>query len=417
MCVTMHHGHWLGGQKCKGDQALCAQCLRTGTRVEETATHVHHDCATAKAVWELVAGHWHRATGEELDLSSPLQAIAGLRKPPATGCESATAAWKAREPAWRLLHSVTLLQLYRARCRSHAAYHGKERSSPKKADARAVLTQVRRRMQDRLEFEHRKAVNAEGIAGRRGARALFHAQWVNTGVATMRKQGPRLHIFTRPREEAGGAPVEGTLLIRTGAALVRSTARQGPAAGWSVTVHEVQEDGSEKLHLKASGAVPTRSTHGTRVPQRDGIQEYNRARRAGGPAGGAGEPGPTGQEGGRERGYGQEEAEGGGGGGRGEAVSRGDSTHAEQEPAEDSGLRRARLGAATRAGRGAGHGAVHSSSQGRAHARPESPRRHGGGQTQGASPVGPLKRLGPGGLTMSYPQPGAPKGPHPIVRA
>ena len=43
---------------------------------------------------------------------------------------------------------------------------------------------------------------------------------------------------------------------------------------------------------------------------------------------------------------------------------------------------------------------------------------HGGGQTQGASPVGPLKRLGPGGLTMSYPQrPGAPKGPHPIVRA
>jgi hypothetical protein len=70
-----------------------------------------------------------------------------------------------------------------------------------------------------------------------------------------------------------------------------------------------------------------------------------------------------------------------------------------------------------RAGRGAGHGAAHSSSQGRAHARPESPRRHGGGQTQGASPVGPLKRLGPGGLTMSYPQPGAPKGPHPIVRA
>ena len=53
----------------------------------------------------------------------------------------------------------------------------------------------------------------------------------------------------------------------------------------------------------------------------------------------------------------------------------------------------------------------------RMHARPEGPRRHGGEQTQGASLVGPLKRLGPGGLTMSYPQPGAPKGPHPIVRA
>jgi hypothetical protein len=85
---------------------------------------------------------------------------------------------------------------------------------------------------------------------------------------------------------------------------------------------------------------------------------YNRARRAGGPSGGAGEPGPTGQEGGRERSYGQKEAEGGGGGGRGEAVSRGDSTHAEQEPAEDSrflcaapGLVQAWCGYAPRAGR------------------------------------------------------------------
>jgi len=117
--------------------------------------------------------------------------------------------------------------------------------------------------------------------------------------------------------------------------------------------------------------------------QRDGIQEYNRARRAGQPAGGAGEPGLTGQEaGGRERGYGQKEAEGGGGGGRGVAVSPyREATQLTQNKNQlrilDS-LRRARHGAATRAGRGAGHGAVHSSSQGRVHARPAGPRRHGG---------------------------------------
>ena len=47
---------------------------------------------------------------------------------------------------------------------------------------------------------------------------------------------------------------------------MQSTARQGPAAGWSVTVHEVQEDGTERLRLKASGAVPATSTHGTAAP-------------------------------------------------------------------------------------------------------------------------------------------------------
>jgi hypothetical protein len=74
-------------------------------------------------------------------------------------------------------------------------------------------------------------------------------------------------LLREPRARRWAArPKRGQLLIRTGAALARSTARQGPAAGWSVTVHEVQEDGSEKLHLKASGAVPTRSTHGTRAP-------------------------------------------------------------------------------------------------------------------------------------------------------
>ena len=47
-----------------------------------------------------------------------------------------------------------------------------------------MLTQVRRRMQDRLEFEYHKAVHAEGIAGRRGARALSSDKCVTTDICT-----------------------------------------------------------------------------------------------------------------------------------------------------------------------------------------------------------------------------------------
>ena len=68
-------------------------------------------------------------------------------------------------------------------------------------------------------------------------------------------------MFTRPQREAEGEPETGTIVIRTEAALVRSTARQRRSA----TVYVKQEDGSERLHLRASGAVPSRSTHGAKA--------------------------------------------------------------------------------------------------------------------------------------------------------
>ena len=86
LCVTMHHGHSQRCQKSKGDKAMCAHCLASGTRVEETSTHVHHECETPKAVWAMVAEHWKRATGEDLDVSSPLHLR--IRKSPATGVDA-----------------------------------------------------------------------------------------------------------------------------------------------------------------------------------------------------------------------------------------------------------------------------------------------------------------------------------------
>ena len=92
-------------KKEKGEKALCACCLRNGHRIEETAQHEHHDCPTARAVWQQVAGAWLQATGESVDINSPLLTIMGLRARPAGLTGAAREKWDALEPAWRLTHA------------------------------------------------------------------------------------------------------------------------------------------------------------------------------------------------------------------------------------------------------------------------------------------------------------------------
>ena len=115
---------------------------------------------------------------------------------------------------------MTLLQLHSARSRSHAAYHAKDRRRPSRTNSRAVLKEVRRRVQEGLELEYQKAMRAERHAGSRGARALFLKQWVETGVARLHRQAPhlrpRLSLFTKQQNEAESeAPAKGTLHVRT----------------------------------------------------------------------------------------------------------------------------------------------------------------------------------------------------------
>ena len=78
--VTMHHGHWQGGIKLRdrGDQRLCATCLRAGDSQEDTAVHVAHGCPTARAVWAAVARTWQEATSEPLDVTDPTLTVLGL---------------------------------------------------------------------------------------------------------------------------------------------------------------------------------------------------------------------------------------------------------------------------------------------------------------------------------------------------
>ena len=84
--------------------------------------HVSHDCPTARAVWTAVADTWESATAEPLDVNDPTLTVLGLRpQPPGGALGRDRAKYYAREPAWRLLHAVTLLKLHQARTRAHMA--------------------------------------------------------------------------------------------------------------------------------------------------------------------------------------------------------------------------------------------------------------------------------------------------------
>ena len=158
----MHHGHWQGGNKGKGDQSLCATCLQTGARHEDTTTHVAHDCPTARDVWAAIAQTWQEATSEPLDVTNPTLTVLGLRPKPPDGATSlAKARYEAREPAWRLLHAVTLLKLHRARTRAHMAYHGPTGPhEPRQTKPKHILRAIRQRCTARLCYEHATATHS-----------------------------------------------------------------------------------------------------------------------------------------------------------------------------------------------------------------------------------------------------------------
>ena len=173
LLVTSHHGLRQGAKKEKGERALCACCLRNGHRIEETAQHEHHDCPTARAVWQQVAAAWLQATGERVDINSPLLTIMGLRARPADLTGAAREKWDALEPAWRLTHAVTLRQIHQARCRSHNATHAKTPYEPKHVQPKHIIKYIRTRLQLRLTYEHTKARHDATHARRRGACLLY----------------------------------------------------------------------------------------------------------------------------------------------------------------------------------------------------------------------------------------------------
>ena len=260
--VTMHHGHLQASRKCEGDKALCARCLQRNARHEESAIHEYHDCpAIREGVWKPLASAWLEATGDAIDIESPLLTVAGLRLAPATLTGDARKRFDAREPAWRLLHSAALLQVHRARTRLHMAYHAQPRHDARRAASKDILRAINQRVAERVRFEHAKAKHAAAYAGDHEALKRFRRTWVVTGVAVERKGVACLALFSKQPTEAG---VEaGEVHIRLAAAHKPASGKRAPASGWALTAHDVAADGSEQLRLRAEGAIPATATHGS----------------------------------------------------------------------------------------------------------------------------------------------------------
>ena len=157
LCTTVHSGYRQGANKCKGTKAMCAHCLQNGRAVEETAMHEHHACPKSKQVWGPIIADWNLKTGDCIDPADATTIVAGLRHAPAGATGEALQRWKALEPAWRLLHAVTLYEIHKARNRVHAAYHATPQHDPKNASPKHVRRAIKRRVQQRIEFEHARA--------------------------------------------------------------------------------------------------------------------------------------------------------------------------------------------------------------------------------------------------------------------
>jgi len=99
--------------------------------------------------------------------------VAGLRTCPPGVTGEAKAEWDAGESAWRLLHAVTLYEIYRARCRTHAAYHASPQTSPKATSTKHVVRRIKLRLQQRIEYEHEKAKHARQHSHEEGPMAAF----------------------------------------------------------------------------------------------------------------------------------------------------------------------------------------------------------------------------------------------------
>ena len=130
---------------------------------------------------------WNEKTGDQMNTTDMTASLAGLRTCPTAVTGEAKAEWKALEPAWRLLHAVTLQEIYRARCRTHAAYHAEPRADPKATSTKHVIRRIKARLQERIGYEHEKAKHARRHSHEEGPMA---ARSRDTGLLQERQYSP-----------------------------------------------------------------------------------------------------------------------------------------------------------------------------------------------------------------------------------
>ena len=262
---------WGGGQSpgshvLSSSQSGMACTARPGTRT--CARRFPERAATSASCWRRwgVPG----ASGEHLDISSPRLTVLGLRPEPQ---QAATPPEKARhkttEPAWRLLHAVTLLQIYKARTRVHMAHHADHGPhDAKRATPKHILRAVKQRVAARVQYEHDRALHASREQPKpsthKSAWAKFHSHWIATGIAGIRKGGPRLNLLSPP-PPAQPLPAR-AVHIRVTATLHPARGKQPPKAAWAIAVEDLDEAGRATARMEAAAAIATEATHGPNHP-------------------------------------------------------------------------------------------------------------------------------------------------------
>ena len=121
-----------------------------------------------------------------------------------------------------VLHAVTLHEIFRARCRTHEAYHATPRSDPHAASGKKVVRKIKARLQQRIEGEHEKAKQAKQHSHEEGPMATFQKHWITPGAAVFTKHGPQVTLLSPSQDRE--PPLSGGVHICTVAAME-------PAAG------------------------------------------------------------------------------------------------------------------------------------------------------------------------------------------
>ena len=156
-------------------------------------------------------------------------------------------------------------EIYRARCRTHEAYHATTRSNPRAASGKEVVRKIKERLQQCIEGEHEKAKQAKQHSHEQGPMATFQKHWITPGAAVFTVHGPKLALLSPSQNKE--PPLSGGVHLRTAAAVEPAAGRRDKSAGWLVTASDVGADGSEEPRLQAVGRVPTVAAMGSRAPK------------------------------------------------------------------------------------------------------------------------------------------------------
>ena len=91
--------------------------------------------------------------------------------------------------------SHTAGEIYRARCRTHEAYHATTRSNPRATSGKEVVRKIKERLQQCIEGEHEKAKQAKQHSHEEGPMATFQKHWITPGAAVFTVHGPKVALL------------------------------------------------------------------------------------------------------------------------------------------------------------------------------------------------------------------------------